>query len=236
LLSLAHSGQFRRLEVNTLESGVWLNDGHARFTFHPLPRLVQNAPSFGVIATEIDGDGHPDLLIAQNSSQAQFDIGRMRGGLGLLLRGRSDGSFAVVPPSESGVILPQDARSIGLVDSNSKAGPLIVIGCNDTDAILLSTRPQRARPLFSVRLRGPRGNPTGIGGKVTIAHASGLRQSAEVAAGGGYLSQVSATLYFGNPEHDPARSVHIRWPDGTNSVVEIAGHASLNISHPSFEQ
>ena len=74
LLSLAHSGQFRRLEVNTLESGVWLNDGHARFTFHPLPRLAQNAPSFGVIATEMDGDGHPDLLLAQNSSQAHFDI------------------------------------------------------------------------------------------------------------------------------------------------------------------
>ena len=91
-----------------------------------------------MIATEIDGDGHPDLLIAQNFSQAQFDTGRMRGGLGLLLRGNSDGSFAVVPPSESGVIVPQDARSIGLVDSNSKAGPLIVIGCNDTDAILLS--------------------------------------------------------------------------------------------------
>ena len=236
LLSLAPAGQFRRLEVNTLESGVWLNDGHARFTFHPLPRLAQNAPSFGVIATEMDGDGHPDLLIVQNSSQAQFDTGRMRGGLGLLLRGRSDGSFVVVPPLESGVILPQDARSIGLVDSNSKAGPLIVIGCNDTDAILLSPRPEKGCRLFSVRLRGPRRNPTGLGAKVTIAHASGLRQTAEVSAGGGYLSQVSAALYFGNPEHDPARSVQIRWPDGTNSVVEIAGHASLNIPHPSFEQ
>src|SRR5207249_362957 len=147
------------------------------FTFHPLPRLAQNAPSFGIVATEIDGDGHPDLLIAQNFSQAQFDNGRMRGGLGLMLRGHGDGSFDVVPPTESGVLVPQDARSIGLVDSGSRTGPLMVIGCNDGDAILLAPKPERVNRLFPVRLRGPRGNPTGIGAKVTIAHASGLRQS-----------------------------------------------------------
>jgi hypothetical protein len=218
--------------VNTLESGVWLNDGHARFTFHPLPRLAQNAPTFGIVVTEIDGDGHPDLLIAQNLSQAQFDTGRMRGGLGLMLRGQVDGSFAIVPPTESGVLVPQDARSIALADSGPKAGPLMVIGCNDTDAILLAPTPERANRLFSVRLRGPRGNPTGIGAKVTIAHASGLRQSAEVSAGGGYLSQSSATLYFGNPEHDSARSLQIRWPDGMNSVLEIIGTGSMTIPHP----
>ena len=122
LLSLARPDRIRRLEVNTLESGVWLNDGRAHFTFHPFPRLAQNAPSFGIIATELDGDGHPDLLIAQNVSGAQFDTGRMRGGLGMVLRGRGDGSFAVVPPLESGVVIPQDARSIALLNEAAARG------------------------------------------------------------------------------------------------------------------
>jgi len=108
----------------------------------------------------------------------------------------------------------------------------MVIGCNDGDAILLAHSSKEVNRIFPVRLRGPRGNPTSIGAKVTVAHASGLLQSAEISAGGGYLSQSSATIYFGNPDNDPAKSIQIRWPDGTNSVVEIVAPDSIIIAHP----
>ena len=64
-----------RFAATTLESGVLINDGSGRFEFRPLPRLAQVAPSFGVVLTELDGDGHCDLFwhrtsIRRKSKQA----------------------------------------------------------------------------------------------------------------------------------------------------------------------
>ena len=50
-----------RFAANTLASGVLLNDGTGRFEFHPLPRIAQIAPAFGVSVTEVDSDGLPDI-------------------------------------------------------------------------------------------------------------------------------------------------------------------------------
>jgi hypothetical protein len=71
----------RRFAVDTLESGVLLNDGQAHFVFRPLPRLAQAAPAFGVVLTDVDADGHNDLLLAQNFFGPQPETGRMDGGL-----------------------------------------------------------------------------------------------------------------------------------------------------------
>ena len=53
-------------EAAVLESGILLNNGSAKFTFEPLPRLAQIAPSFGIGLTEINGDGKADLYLLQN--------------------------------------------------------------------------------------------------------------------------------------------------------------------------
>ena len=85
-----------KFSVTTLESGVLINDGDGKFAFRPLPRLAQIAPGFGAVLTEVDGDGRPDLYIAQNFFTAQPETGRMDGGMSLLLLGNNDGSFRPV--------------------------------------------------------------------------------------------------------------------------------------------
>ena len=97
-------GDAHRFEANTLESGVLINDGQGRFTFRPLPRLAQIAPGFGIVLTEVDGDGNVDLYMVQNFYGPQAETGRMAGGVSLLLRGRGDGTFVAVPPRESGLL------------------------------------------------------------------------------------------------------------------------------------
>jgi len=74
-----------KVEVNTLESGVLLNDGHGHFTFHPLPRIAQVAPSYGAALADVDGDGKLDLYLVQNFFGPQRETGRMDGGVSLLL-------------------------------------------------------------------------------------------------------------------------------------------------------
>ena len=81
------------VEANSLESGVLINDGQTHFSFHALPRTAQISPGFGVVLTEVNGDGNPDLIIAQNSYSPQRETGRMDGGMSLLLTGNGDGSL-----------------------------------------------------------------------------------------------------------------------------------------------
>jgi len=50
---------------------------------------------------------------------------------------------------------------------------------------------------LKVRLSYARGNPNGVGSKVSVMMEDGTFQSDEVSAGGSYLSQLSTDLFFG---------------------------------------
>ena len=56
--------------------------------------------------------------------------------------------------------------------------------------------------------------PSAPGARVTVTLSSGLTQSSELYAGGGYLSQSCNTLTFGLPNGSTVKSVRVRWPDG----------------------
>ena len=72
------------LTATELASGVFLNDGQGHFTFHPLPRLAQAAPIFGIGVADFTGDGEQDLVVVQNFNGPQVETGRYDGGLSLL--------------------------------------------------------------------------------------------------------------------------------------------------------
>ena len=61
----ARMTQMKDMEVNTLESMVFLNRGD-RFEAHPLPIEAQFSPVFGVAVGDIDGDGREDVFVSQN--------------------------------------------------------------------------------------------------------------------------------------------------------------------------
>ena len=107
-----------RLEANELASGALINDGKGKFEFHQFPHLAQVAPCLGIVVFDADGDENEDIYLSHNFYGPQRETGRMAGGVGLLLRGAGDGSFAVIPPAESGIIIPNDARGVSAIDYN----------------------------------------------------------------------------------------------------------------------
>jgi hypothetical protein len=207
-------GESHRYEANTLESGVLINDGAGRFTFRPLPRLAQIAPGFGIVATDVDGDGNVDLYMVQNFYSPQAETGRMAGGVSLLLRGRGDGNFDVVPPSQSGLIVPGDAKSLTTTDLNGDGRVDFVVGVNDDELLTFEQQAssENGRNL-SVKLQGIAGNPQAIGARVKLIRSDGSAQIAEVHAGSGYLSQSSTTIVFGLGE-STAERIEVVWPSG----------------------
>ncbi len=203
-----------RFAATMLESVVLINDGRGSFTVKPLPRVAQVSPGFGVVLTELDGDGHVDLCIAQNFFTPQIETPRMAGGLSMLLRGKGDGTFTPVWPNASGISVPDDAKCLAVADVDSDGRPDLVFANNNGPIKAFANRAADARRFFTVRLKGKSGNPTGVGARVTVTLDNGTKQTAEMQAGAGYLSQSSAALTFGVPKNAQVKSVDVRWPDG----------------------
>jgi hypothetical protein len=216
--------QATKLEAVTLESGVFRNDGGV-FTFQPFERLAQVAPAFGVAGGDFDGDGHADAVLAQNFYHPQRETGRMNGGLGMMLKGDGKGGFTAVWPRESGLIEPGDARALAVTDANGDGAPDLVIARNDAAP---SVWIHRGGSFVAVRLAGPPGNPTGLGARVTVQPEGGVPAVQEMSAGGGYLTQPGATLFFGTAGR-PA-SVTVRWPDGTTTKTAAAPGKTVRVT------
>jgi hypothetical protein len=116
----------KRWEVNTPESGVLVNEGGFRFRFQPLPALAQVAPSLSVDVADMNGDGHLDIVLAQNFYSPHAVTGRMDGGVSLLLVGTGDGTFEAVWPNRSGIVVSGDARQVKIVDLDADERPDLV--------------------------------------------------------------------------------------------------------------
>ena len=120
----------QRFAATELRSGAFLNDGRGNFTFTALPWEVQVAPAFGVVISDVNADGRADLVIAQNFSHAQVETQSLAGGLSIVILGKGNNQWEALPPSESGISIPADARSVEQVTLAKGQAPVLVFGRN----------------------------------------------------------------------------------------------------------
>jgi hypothetical protein len=84
-----------------------------------------------------------------------------------------------------------------------------------------------------VNLRGPAGNPTAIGARLTLELTDGSSQRSDVIAGAGWASQSSAAGFFGYPADNAPRLIRVRWPTGATTEHAVpAGSTSLTLEAP----
>ncbi len=82
-------------------------------------------------------------------------------------------------------------------------------------------RNDNPRPRLAVRLRGRPGNPRGIGAKIVVTGGP-VYQSAELIAGGHYLSHGEPLAVFAAGALTNRLRIEVTWRDGARSVVENA--------------
>ena len=150
-------------------------------------------------------------------------MGRFDGGLGLFLRGDGHGHFTPVPPLESGLLVPGDAKAVAVADYDGNGWPDFFITRNNDITLVYLNRGVPGRNSFGVALHGGAGNPTAVGALITVQLADGSTQTSEVRAGGGYLSQSSAVCFFGYPLNNPPKEIRVRWPLGGTTTQPWPG-------------
>ena len=206
----------RRFAATELRSGVFLSQSDGTYRFEPLPRIAQIAPLDGIVTGDFDGDGHMDIYAVQNSYAPIPAIGRFDGGLSQLLRGDGHGHFTAVPPAESGLVVPGDAKAVVATDLDGDGWADFVVTRNNDTTLAFRNGGVAGRRSLQVRLRGPAGNPAGIGARVTLELRDGSTETAEVRGGGSWASQ-STGLFFGGADVNPPRRLRVHWPDGGDS-------------------
>jgi hypothetical protein len=213
--TLANAPKFSATE---LRSGVFLSQPDGTYRFQPLPRLAQVAPINGIVAGDIDGDGHADILAVGNWFGPIPEVGRFDGGIGWLLHGDGKGNFTPVEPAASGWIVRRDAKALAMVDFDRDGWPDFFVTRNNDRALAFHNAGVAGRHSFGVSLRGRPGNPTAVGARLTLKMADGARQVQEITSGSGYFTQSTATAFFGYPDATRPTELDIRWPDGRMST------------------
>jgi len=177
---------------------------------------------FGVVFFDYDNDGRLDLAIVNGNvmaNVAQVRTGAKLAQRKLLLRNAGERFVDVTKQAGPGFAVEGVGRALAAGDVDNDGDlDLLVVNNGDRPNLLLNDGGNGGNAVL-VQVVGTTSNRSGIGTRLTLT-AGGLRQVREVQSGSSYLAQNDLRAHFGlGREEGPAR-LEIRWPDGSNEVVE----------------
>ena len=126
------------LTVNQLQSIYMENDG-GTFTIHPLPSLAQISSINTFAITDINQDGHMDILAAGNKFNTGQAHGRYDAGHGWVLLGNGSDAFQIVPPHESGFWAVGEVSKLSMITVNQQEH---ILAARHDDTILTFLLPK----------------------------------------------------------------------------------------------
>jgi hypothetical protein len=124
--------QAKILTANQLQSIYMENEGGS-FTIHPLPSLAQISSINTFAITDINQDGHMDILAAGNKFNTGQAHGRYDASHGWVLLGNGSHTFQIVPPHESGFWALGEVTKLFMITVNQQEH---IIAARHDDTIL----------------------------------------------------------------------------------------------------
>lgn len=131
--------QAYEVSANHLESGIYLNSSNQtkgiQFEWIPLPWEAQMSPVNDCVAHDFNHDGKPELILAQNHYSNWIETGLWRGRPGCHLEWNGSG-FTTLSHMTSGIILPNDTKSITIL-KQSKRNQAMIAAAQNNDKLML---------------------------------------------------------------------------------------------------
>jgi hypothetical protein len=165
---------------------------------------------------DYDNDGWLDLLLVNGHAFPEVDklnIDIRYRERAILYRSVAGKFVDVSQAAGSGIAEEHASRGAAFGDFDNDGSVEVLVNNQNETPSLLHQATKAANHWITLRLEGLRANRSAIGARVTVI-AAGLRQTAEVRSGGGYLSQNDLRLHFGLGAAVKVDRVEIVWPGG----------------------
>ncbi len=118
-----------QLNVQQSQTCIFINDGKGNFNMQPLPVQAQFSPVYGILVTDLNGDGINYIFLGGNFYGLKPELGRLDASYGVTLLGTANQHYTCLPPSQTGLLIKGEVRSIQSI--KTKAGKYIVVGRNN---------------------------------------------------------------------------------------------------------
>ena len=195
----------KHFTTNTFQSCILENKGNGKFVVKALPPEAQLSCIYGILATDVDDDGNPDILITGNSHSNEVVYGFMDASLGLLLKGDGKGNFKPQSAEKSGLFLQNATRGLSSL-FDVKGRQMIIAPANADSLNLLTDNHQKPSPIIYA-------GPNDCYAEITFK--SGAKQKQEFYYGAGYLSQQERSIRIS----DTIKAVQMFDKDGKSRQV-----------------
>jgi hypothetical protein len=119
----------QKLSVQQTQSCVFYNNGKGNFTMSPLPIMAQISPVFGILVTDLNGDGIKDIFLGGNFYGLKPEVGRYDASYGITFLGNSKHQFNYIKPSSSGLFIRGEVRDVKQIIT--KKGNYILMARNN---------------------------------------------------------------------------------------------------------
>jgi tetratricopeptide (TPR) repeat protein len=175
--------------------------------------------AWGTAFLDVDGDGWPDLVVANGSTfEDPADTRKLLPMPMRLFWNREGKRFVdVAPLSGSELIRPRVGRGLAIADVDGDLREEIAVVVHGGSLALLKAEGGPANHRVAFRCEGTRSNRSAFGTKLVVA-AGGRAQLKEIGAGSSYLSQNAPEAIFGLGAQDRVERLTVRWPSGLTQV------------------
>src|SRR5437588_511003 len=201
------------------------NNGDGTFTDVSKKCGIASFPGkgLGVAIDDFDGDGWPDIFIANGHVMDNIQLTEPRLRYlepPLLLRNDQSRFSNVSPRSGSIFTTPMAARGAAFGDLDNDGCVDVAINCNDGPAIVLHNRGNSGNHWLMLNLTGTSSNRDAIGSKIRLVTDSGQQQTRFVSTAGSYISASDKRVHFGLGSSKKTRLIEITWPSGIVQRLE----------------
>ena len=133
-----------KLQATDMNTSYIENKGGGNFAIKPMPLETQTAPVYGMVVTDVDHDGIPDILMNGNDFGMEPFTGRHDAFNGLYLKGDGKGNFTPATIAKSGFYIRGDGKALATIHSAQNKD--LVIASQNQDSLKVFSPQLREKP------------------------------------------------------------------------------------------